>query len=62
MILPPLAIIKVDASAPVPEAALIIVPAGMVNVAPLSMETRPLRSQILEASNVLSAEIFPSKV
>ena len=62
IILAPLAIIKVEASAPVPEAAFMIVPAGMVNVEPLSTETLPFKSQTFEASKVLSEVIFPSKV
>ena len=62
MIVPPLAIIKVEASAPVPEAALIIVPAGIVKVTPSSTDTLPLSNQIFEASKVVSEVIFPSNV
>ena len=58
----PLAIISVEASAPVPAAALIIVPAGIVNVAPSVTATRPLSNQILDASNVKSEVTFPSSV
>ena len=62
MIVPPLATIKVEASAPVPAAALIIVPAGMVKVTPSTTETLPLSNHIFEASNVVSEVIFPSIV
>ena len=62
IILAPLAIIKVVASAPVPDAALRIVPAGIVNVEPLTTETRPFNNQIFEASSVVSEVILPSNV
>ena len=39
IIVPPLATINVEASAPVPDAALIIVPAGIVRVTPSSTAT-----------------------
>ena len=51
----PRAMIKVEASDPVPEAALIMVPAGMVKVTPATTETLPLSSHILEESNVRSS-------
>ena len=60
--LAPLAMIRVDASAPVPEAALIIVPAGIVRVTPSSTDTLPFSNHIFDASNVVSEEIFPSNV
>ena len=58
----PLAIISVEASAPVPAAALIIVPAGIVKVTPSVTATRPLSNQIMFLSNVKSEVIFPSNV
>lgn len=61
-ILAPLAIISVEASAPVPAEALIIVPAGIVSVTPATTDTRPFKSYILEASSVRLEVIFPSKV
>ena len=62
IIFPPLATIKVEASAPVPDAAFIIVPAGMVNVVPSITETLPLISHIFEASRVLFSVMLPSRV
>ena len=58
----PLAIISVEASAPVPAAALMIVPAGIVSVTPSVTATRPLSNQILDASKVKSEVMFPSIV
>ena len=62
IMVPPLATINVEASAPVPDAALIIVPAGIVRVTPSSTATLPFRSHILEASKVVSSVMLPSSV
>ena len=59
-ILPPLAIMSVDASAPVPDIALITVPASIVSVAPSVTETLPLSVQIFPAVRVLFSVMFPS--
>ena len=53
-ILPPLATINVEASAPEPGSAFITVPAGIVNVAPSPTTTLPLSNQILSLDKVLS--------
>ena len=61
-ILPPLAIINVDASAPDPGSAFITVPAGIVKVAPSPTTTLPLINHILSLDRVLSDVKTPSRV
>ena len=61
-ILPPLAIINVDASAPDPGSAFITVPAGIVKVAPSPTTTLPLINHILSLDKVLSDVKTPSRV
>ena len=61
-ILPPLATINVEASAPEPGSAFITVPAGIVNVAPSPTTTLPLSNQILSLDKVLSDVKTPSRV
>ena len=61
-ILPPLAIQIKEESVPVPPSALIIVPAGMVNVAPSAINTLPFNVQILSALKVLSLVYVPPNV
>lgn len=58
----PLAAMSVEASVPVPAAALIIVPAGIVSVTPSVTATRPLSSQTLDAYKVKSEVIFSYSV
>ena len=60
--MPPLAIQIKEESVPVPPSALIIVPAGMVNVAPSAINTLPFNVQILSALKVLSLVYVPPNV